>query len=175
MIGFLAFFLLGKKGFTNFNKILSDYNLLIPALAAYLLYAFVLIEGRYVGVFIVLFWAALLSNISLIDDPINRSFLTILPAIMILVMLGNILVFNLEGFVALERKQETRSDASNLPPSWPGEVAQELHELGIQPGDQVGVIGYAFDSYWARLARVKIVAEMLDWEAIPFGRATRPT
>jgi hypothetical protein len=32
----------------------------------------------------------------------------------------------------------------------------------------VGVIGYAFDSYWARLARVQIVAEMFSWEAYPY-------
>jgi hypothetical protein len=30
------------------------------------------------------------------------------------------------------------------------------------------VIGYAFDSFWARLARVKIVAEMLSVDATPF-------
>jgi hypothetical protein len=51
------------------------------------------------------------------------------------------------------------------PPDWPGAVAEELWQLGIEPGDQVAVIGYAFDSYWARLARVKIVVETLDWQA----------
>jgi hypothetical protein len=39
-------------------------------------------------------------------------------------------------------------------------VAQTLRELGIQSGDKVGVIGYAYDSFWARLAKVRIVAEM---------------
>jgi hypothetical protein len=32
----------------------------------------------------------------------------------------------------------------------------------------VAIIGYGFDAYWARLARVKIVAEMLDWQADDF-------
>jgi hypothetical protein len=41
-----------------------------------------------------------------------------------------------------------------------------LTELGVKPGDTVGVIGYAYDSFWARLARVKIVAEMFEAEAI---------
>jgi hypothetical protein len=54
------------------------------------------------------------------------------------------------------------------PLSWPGEVAEKLHEFGVEPGDKVAVIGYAFDSFWARLARVKIVAEMLGAEADPF-------
>ena len=29
----------------------------------------------------------------------------------------------------------------------------------------MGVIGYAYDSFWARLARVRIVAEMLEADA----------
>jgi hypothetical protein len=33
------------------------------------------------------------------------------------------------------------------------------------------VIGYAYDSYWARLARVKIVTEMLDADAEQLWRA----
>jgi hypothetical protein len=32
----------------------------------------------------------------------------------------------------------------------------------------VAVIGYAYSSFWARLARVKIVAEMLGADAAPF-------
>jgi hypothetical protein len=54
------------------------------------------------------------------------------------------------------------------PPSWPGEVAESLHQLGIKEGDEVGVIGYGFDSFWARLARVQIVAELLEQDADSF-------
>ncbi|MCB0292408.1 MAG: hypothetical protein KDH97_19290, partial [Calditrichaeota bacterium] len=52
----------------------------------------------------------------------------------------------------------------------PREVAQTLHQLGVTPGADVGVIGYGFDAFWARLARVCIVAEMFGWEAQPFWR-----
>jgi hypothetical protein len=34
----------------------------------------------------------------------------------------------------------------------------------------VGVIGYAYDSFWARLAGVRIVAEMLEADADDFWR-----
>jgi hypothetical protein len=40
-----------------------------------------------------------------------------------------------------------------------------LWQLGIRPGDTVAVIGYGFESFWARLAKVKIVAEMFGWQA----------
>jgi hypothetical protein len=49
-------------------------------------------------------------------------------------------------------------------------VAEELQAHGLGPGAQVAVIGYGFDAYWARLARAKIVAELLPWQAEPFWR-----
>jgi hypothetical protein len=53
-------------------------------------------------------------------------------------------------------------------PSWPGEVAQALHSRGIQAGDNVALIGYGFDAFWARLAGVRIVAELPGTEAGSF-------
>ena len=41
----------------------------------------------------------------------------------------------------------------------------------MKQGDKVGVIGYAYDSFWARLARVRIIAEMLEADADQFWRA----
>jgi hypothetical protein len=38
----------------------------------------------------------------------------------------------------------------------------------VEQGDKVAVIGYGFGSFWARLARVQIVAEMLGWQADDF-------
>jgi hypothetical protein len=55
-------------------------------------------------------------------------------------------------------------------PRWPGEVALALRDAGLRPGDPVGLVGYGFDSYWARLARVRIVAELPAAEAGPFWR-----
>jgi hypothetical protein len=44
----------------------------------------------------------------------------------------------------------------------PVHVANGLSQIGVQPGDKVAVIGNALysSSMWARLARVRIVAEM---------------
>jgi hypothetical protein len=86
--------------------------------------------------------------------------------VMIGFMLLNLLAFNLAGYSDLTQNNSVAHSA--VPPSWPGEVAETLHQLGIQPGDSVGVIGYAFDSFWARLARVRITAEMLDKDAEAF-------
>ena len=47
------------------------------------------------------------------------------------------------------------------------EVARGLRGLGIQTGSQVGVIGGTPGSYWARLAGVRIIAE------VPFSERGR--
>jgi hypothetical protein len=46
-------------------------------------------------------------------------------------------------------------------------VAQGLHALGVKPGDAVACVGYVAcleDQYWARLAGVRILAEIYDPE-----------
>jgi hypothetical protein len=41
-------------------------------------------------------------------------------------------------------------------------AAQELRRMGAQPGDKVAVIGDGASAYWARLAKLRIVAEIMD-------------
>jgi hypothetical protein len=152
------------------RNIVSQWGLIIVALAAFGFYGLVCVAGRYVGVFVVLFWADLVANVRLPDTQLSRRLSSLLGTVMVLFLLMNIVAFNLEGYRDLTGKGNL-NPASNqevASSSWPGEVAEELHRLGIQPGDKVAVIGYGFDSFWARLARVKIVAEMLGSEAGPF-------
>jgi hypothetical protein len=78
--------------------------------------------------------------------------------------MAGILLFNLDGFVRLNPAGGAWRESS-APAARPLVVARALQELGIQPGDKVGVIGYAYDSFWARLAHVRITAEMLDDDA----------
>ena len=50
-------------------------------------------------------------------------------------------------------------------------IAETLLEQGLERGDEVGFIGYSYSAYWARLARLKIIAEIhpedirVFWEA----------
>jgi len=138
-----------------------NWALMLPAAAGLGLYALVLVADRYIGAFVLLFWAGVAANIRLPRLQYNETLINILSSIAVLGLLAVIALFNLEGIGRLNPPGAPTQPAQAGPPSWPGEVALELHELGIQPGDPVGVIGYAYDSFWARLARVTIVAEML--------------
>jgi hypothetical protein len=85
-------------------------------------------------------------------------------------LLINIVLFNLDGFNRLNPSLGGTSFDQNAPPAKPLAVAHTLKDLGVNPGDEVGVIGYAYDSFWARLARVRIEAEMLEEDAMDLWR-----
>ncbi|HSV85473.1 MAG TPA: hypothetical protein VLH85_02790, partial [Levilinea sp.] len=147
---------------------IRQWAILLPAAAGFGLYALVLVADRYIGVFVLLFWAGILANIRLPATKSDLALVKALSTIAILGLLATIFLFNLEGFGRLNPPSVPSQAVQASPPGWPGEVALELRQLGVQPGDRVGVIGYAYDSFWARLARVTIVAEMLEEDAAEF-------
>jgi hypothetical protein len=161
---------MGQRRGHPFREILRRWALTIPAVIAFGLYGMVLVEGRYVGVFILLFWADILANVRLPDTVNTQSWLNVLSGIAAFGLVANIAMFNLDGFKRLNPTLGVSSVPQVAPPAKPLEVAQTLKELGVQPGDKVGVIGYAYDSFWARLARLKIAAEMLESDATEFWR-----
>ncbi len=149
---------------------LGNWTLALPALAALLLYGLVYVEGRYLAVFVIFILAELLINIRLENSRLYRDLAKAAGVIIVLNLLGNLGAQNLEGLARLELTgvEPQEVSAGYPPPTWPGETANELAALGVPPGSNVGVIGYGFDSFWARLARVKIAAEMFEWQADPF-------
>jgi hypothetical protein len=57
--------------------------------------------------------------------------------------------------------------AGARPQAPPWQVAEAVLKAGVQPGDEIGFIGYAFGAGFARLARIRITSEL------PFGEAER--
>lgn len=151
----------------SLSALLRRWGLVLPALAAFFLYALVYAEGRYVGVFVLLLWAGLMANVRLPESPSSLKILRAAGLLMVGLILANVAAFNLEGHGRLSAAVGAALPAE-APRARPVEVAEALGQLGVGPGSTVGVIGYAFDSFWARLARVRIVSEMVDWPGNPF-------
>jgi hypothetical protein len=165
----LALFVIAFQQKAYSNAPIRQWALILPAIAAFGLYSLVLVADRYIGLFLMLFWADILANIRLPDTLQNRAVMRVLSSIAIIGLLLNIIVFNLEGMGRLNPPNlAVQTEQAAGPPEWPGAVAIELQQLGIEPMDRVAVIGYAYDSFWARLARVTIVAEMLEEDAVKF-------
>lgn len=169
----LALYIMMNRQKRTFQEVIHQWALVIPAVVAFGLYALVLVQGRYIGVFILLFWADILSNIRLSDSPHNIHWIRVLSSLAILGVFINILLFNLDGFTRLNPSLGESLVEQSVPAARPLAVAQALQELGIQQGDEVGVVGYAYDSFWARLARVRITAELVDRDAEELWRGDK--
>jgi hypothetical protein len=167
LLGVLLLLLFSRLQLRSVTAVVQQWGLLLLALAAFGLYALVYVEGRYIGVFVLLFWADLLATIRLPRFPLAPRLLSGVSLLLLLFLLATTAAFNLAGYGRLSPTALPGTVAAQ-PPTWPGEVADHLHQLGVEPGEKVGVIGYAFESFWARLARVKIVAELFEWQADPF-------
>jgi hypothetical protein len=166
----LYFFTRGGRS-VNLQNVLHESGLAMVALLALGMYALVHVQPRYIGPFVVLLWADLLAAVRLPASHEARRLLAFVGAIMSSFMFINIATFNVEGVRKLAgfgNGNQVTSSEKSASSRWAEEVAEELHRLEIRPGDKVAVIGYAFDSFWARLAHVQIVAEMFDSEADPF-------
>jgi hypothetical protein len=96
---------------------------------------------------------------------------SVMLAVIVLMMAG-IGAFNLEGALTLSSNRNPHTGQSETAPA-PSEleVATALRDVGVRRGAHVAIIGDGFTAHWARLARVKIVAEMPASEASLFWSA----
>jgi hypothetical protein len=147
------------------------------AVAALGMYALVHVTWRYIGPYMVLFWSGLLALVRLPEGLPNRRLLAIAGAAITFFVavdfvhaaLGNARPL-LASWLASERvaapvETGAQEESELAVHARPSRIALGLVELGLRPGDRVGFVGYSYDAYWARLARLRIVAEILPPEA----------
>lgn len=174
LLGAAALLILSGVRFGSFEAVGKRWGLGLVAVLTLGAYGLVYVEPRYVGAFLIVLWGDVFAVIRLPEGTMSRRLLAVLPVVMALQVLVILAGFTVSGFLDLSATEETptRILDHRPAPEWPGEVALYLWDLGVKPGDDVAVIGYGFDSYWARLADVQIVAELLATEADPFWRGT---
>jgi len=174
----LMLFLLMAKERSRQSWLSGEWGLVLIALAAFILYAFVYLEGRYIGGFLVLFWAGLLSSIRLPNSVLYRRLLSIAGACLVCFFLLNVLAFNLEGFKKIgpfESAPSKRFSQQQAPSYKPVRLAEAVLDLGLKRGDRIAFIGYSFGAFFARLARLRIIAEIPDDQAESFWLADSAT
>jgi hypothetical protein len=161
MLGFLTglsllLFFLSKE-----NKFSKYLILILPSLFAFLMFSLVHLEPRYIGAFIPLFFLGVLASFRFeknkeLLNVVNKTSITIF--LMLILSISVINGREISGWLS----------GSQIHTEW--EVAQSLKSTGINEGDNVAVIGYAipYSPVWARVARVKIVSEILEKDANEF-------
>jgi hypothetical protein len=179
--GFLAVMLLllavSRRSIREQSQAGACAVLVAWALAALGLYALVYTEARYVAPFLVLLWSAALACVRLPQSPSMPSVASAGAWLLAGFTWMNIAALNLEGasgLVGFAPKGEQHGaviassrlrDGQRM--SHPA-IAEGLARVGVGPGTPVAFIGYSYSAYWARLARVRIVAEIRPDEAERF-------
>jgi hypothetical protein len=130
------------------RRLMRLWPILIPSTLVILMYAIVHWEERYTwGVVVVLFGAAMVSTVFSDEGQRTRAFRT---AALILALLT----------ISWIPESIIRHNARSVEEQQQVLVAEQLHAMGIEPGDHVALIGDGIHAYWARLAKVRIVAEV---------------
>jgi 4-amino-4-deoxy-L-arabinose transferase-like glycosyltransferase len=141
----------------------KQFYLWVPPLIACLNYTIVLVEPRYVAPFLLLLWVAAFASFLGLKSEVPRRFAQAL-VLALLIMTG------------VRLAKSTTSDllaifAGQKNVYW--QVAERLWGLGLLPGSRVALLSSSPGAHWARLAGVKIVAEVplgdepMFWAADP--------
>jgi len=124
--------------------------LTVPSLLTLAMYGAVLVQPRYVAPSLTVLWIGLFAGFGAASLRLAARAMTAATIAVLLILL-------LSGRVRAE-VQELRQPALNE--NWL--VARALARAGVQPGDRVAVVGEPYMCYWARLAKVRLAAEVMD-------------
>ena len=139
--------------------------LLLPAIVPFGLYGLIHMEFRYVAPTAVVIWLALMTGVRVPDAPNAKRWVAGTVSGVVLTWFLATALWGADDDV--EKLRTHRRGAGDAVV----QVASKLEELGLRPGDKVAFIGDTFRAYWARLARVRIVAEITPPDATAYWHA----
>jgi hypothetical protein len=149
--GALIFFLLGGK--PTRRAMASNWPLLAAAMLSIGAYSLVFVLSRYVGASMVLLWIAIFAGVRLPDGLRMESVSKYVCAAVAFTILLSVAAHLADVAYANFTVGAEPSSKDQI------KVAAELQSLGLRPGDKVAVVGYGLTNHWARLARLRIIAE----------------
>jgi hypothetical protein len=164
ILGGLILYLTGRRGRLIIKDITKQWNLLIPAITALALYSMVSTAPRYTGSFFTLLWLGFFSGIRLPRSEDMKRLLRSTIIVMAVIMLAIT-----ASHIPVPSKVFYNQGDSGQHVQWL--VADTLNKMEVLPGDKVASIGTSHSHFWARLARVRIVAEIPHMHAGDFWKA----
>jgi hypothetical protein len=126
------------------------WPILFVAVIPLLMYAIFSAENRLTGAFLIVLWVTLLAAVRLPDSPQTVQLASHISMAVVFTVLVQVILGSYEN-----ARYGTKDDTEAT-------VADTLHHMGFAPGTEVGYIGSSFQAYWARLGRLRIVAEIPD-------------
>ena len=142
-------FIMGGRVRDSCRNMMTFWPILVPGIAIFLLYMMVYWETRYTSAILLTAWSAAIIATRIAGE--GRHAKVFWTACL---LLGALFVCRF-SITLFESYRDGGNDAQTV------QVAERLRALGIEPGTPVAVIGDGYlASYWARLARLRIVAEV---------------
>ncbi len=146
------------------RRLRSRWELWIPALAALAMYALVHVDGRFVGGFFSMLWAAVLASVRI---PTSRDMAKLATRI------GVITAASATVLLLVVVSRDAMNSYGYAPPHVL--AAEELQKLGVSPGTHVACICDGSGAYWAALAELRVVSEIPESEGASFWAADPAT
>ena len=134
------------KGFRQF------WFMWLPGAIAFLMFALIAVEARYLGEWLIMLFAGVICACSLPEDCGTRRAAECI-GLAALIIAGAALVSQASQEALGSDHTTGRSPRNAL-------IATFLLNNGLHVGDRVAVIGYGTEAYWAHLARLNVVAEI---------------
>ena len=165
LAGFIVLFLrpLSPRGLKSIPR---SWPLLIPGIVGPCLYLLISVEPRYVAPFFVLILIGLFPGVlrrNSLDAGARMKFWLVTVSASLITASALLVAYHFAGFPRGE------NGATFL------EVGSALNGAGVQPGEEIAIVGDSSDGCrWARLARVRIVAQVLREDVGDFWRITDP-
>lgn len=169
IFAYLILVFVGGKFWLSVKDLVNNWRLIIPAVAGLAIYMIAIdmpasfMQTRYIAPFIVLLFAGVFSSVRLPDSQESKRLIAGMTLATFLIVVSNQL------FYQSAKNLWTVVTNSEQHIEW--QVADSLNQLGVHSGEKVAILGAYYHPYyhWARLARVKIVAEIVDeksfWDA----------
>jgi hypothetical protein len=170
-----ALFLILAAG-CHVKEVLRAWYLVLPALTALTLYAIShgLVQNRYTAPFLPLLWAGLFAELYLLHLEENFRLLAPLSLAMAIILCLPLAIDLSYNVAQTIRKVHARTFFDH----YDADVADYLQKIGLHPGDSLGYLQAPEDGtnkYWARLAKMTIVADMSFQDVPAFWQADAAT
>lgn len=160
-VGLLILFFFLPSKLEWFLALRRQFYLWLPPLIACFSYCIILVEFRYVAPFVLLLWVAGFASLLSVKSQLTRH-------------LAVAVVISALTVACIRIAKSTVSDIAVIlaePENIDWHVAEGLRSLGVQPGDKVAGLASIGEVHWARLAGVKIVAEISSGDENAFWTA----
>ncbi len=161
LFGMCLLIYMGNRKLKSIKDAFNCWILIVPALLVFIMFSLVHLEPRYIAAYIVLLWLGLYSSVRLQNNSYSKKLVEATVMLSVLILMISIGTMSAKEISGWQKVGSVHTD-------W--EITKGLEKLGIKRGDKVATIGYAvpYSAYWARVAKVKIVAEIIRQDADKF-------